>query len=242
VGIDVRRVGRPHYRHVDPFVDQRRLLGGRRDPTIFDVGANRGQTTQRYLDLFPNARILAFEPSPDAFTALKDTFRGLGNVRTLPLAVADGCGTATLFRNADDVTDSLLAVAPGSEAYVDPSMTRSRGTSEVSLVTLDAFCEAERIDRIAILKMDIQGAELRALRGASRLLATHSIDLIYSEVLFSRLYEGQTRFCDMHGFLEERGYSLYGLYNPAYGRHGRLGWADALYAGPGIRDDAHVGV
>lgn len=180
--------------------------------------------------------MFAFEPSPDAYAALVDKTRQLANVRTLPQAVAEVSGTATLFRNADDVTDSLLTVARGSEAFVDSGMTDRRGEAVVSVVSLDAFCDAETIPRIDILKMDIQGAELRALRGASRLLNAQAIDVIYSEVLFASLYDDQARFCELHSFLEQRGYCLYGVYNATYGQQGTLAWADALYLSPAIRD------
>ena len=42
------------------WIKQRNLINN--NPVIFDVGANRGDTTSKYLKLFPNATIIAFEP------------------------------------------------------------------------------------------------------------------------------------------------------------------------------------
>jgi hypothetical protein len=86
--------------------------------------------------------------------------------------------------------------------------------------------------------MDIQGGELMALKGATKLLSTQAIDLIYSEVLFADLYENQGYFHDISQYLREYGYFLYGLYNMNYGKskNGVLAWADAIFICPRIEE------
>ncbi len=61
--------------------------------------------------------------------------------------------------------------------------------------------------------MDIQGAELLALRGAGKLLARHAIRLIALEVLFQPLYRNQPTFWDIADHLRSLGYALQGLYD-----------------------------
>ena len=76
--------------------------------------------------------------------------------------------------------------------------------------------------------MDIQGGEAMALRGAGRLLAQQAVWLIYVEVLFAPLYEGQAYFCDVSAILANHGYQLFGLYNLVQSDRG-LGWGDAIF-------------
>ena len=75
-----------------------------------------------------------------------------------------------------------------------------------------------------------------ALQGAIDLLKSHSIDLIYVEVLFVKLYEGQTYFFDLYKFLTQYGYILYGLYDLNYGKNGVLAWCDAIFVSPDLED------
>ena len=77
--------------------------------------------------------------------------------------------------------------------------------------------------------MDIQGGELLALKGAERLLSSSSVDLIYTEVEFVQLYEGQPEIYDLTKYLANFGFVLYGLYDLHAGKNGRLSWGDAIF-------------
>ena len=62
------------------------------------------------------------------------------------------------------------------------------------MCSLDSFCKNEQIERIDLLKMDVQGGELGILKGANQLLAQQKIDVIYSEVFFVPMYQNQPLF------------------------------------------------
>jgi hypothetical protein len=99
----------------------------------------------------------------------------------------------------------------------------------VKLCTIDEFCVAEKIDRIDILKLDIQGGELKALRGAARMLSTRSVSVIYSEVLFQREYDEQSFYHDIAQFLATHGYWLFRLYDLRYSPERSLEYSDAIF-------------
>jgi hypothetical protein len=67
------------------------------------------------------------------------------------------------------------------------------------------------IDRVNVLKIDVQGAELDVLRGGSLLFASELVDLLYLEVIVSSTYEGQASIGAISSFLEERFYRLYDI-------------------------------
>lgn len=189
-----------------PFAEQKKLIRTAR-PVIFDCGANVGQTTTRYLEIFPNSLIHAFEPNPTVFGKLK---RAHGNKRGVVLnemAVGAAKKDGTLFLGNHPGTSSLL---PKNDDFG----IGWRFTSEVpvKVVTIDAYCKEKRIRSIDVLKMDIQGYEFEALQGATDLLARHAIYLIFLEVLYVELYQGAPLAHQLHNFLVSRGYRLLHTY------------------------------
>jgi FkbM family methyltransferase len=233
LGYEVRRKGQGF--HADAYADQQSLLSRDEVEVILDLGANVGQTAQHYRQLFPNAMIHSFEPCESTFRTLSENCRGDGRIEPHQLAVADVSGSRTFYLNADSVTNSLLPNSSTATRVLLDSLIKPAGSVEVPTTTLDDFCSGHAIDRVNILKMDIQGGELMALQGASRMLEAKAIDLIYSEVLFAELYESQTDFHDLCRFLSSYDYTLYGLYNLNAGRDNILAWGDAIFIAPRIR-------
>jgi FkbM family methyltransferase len=234
MGYDIRK--RLGGFHEDANADLKLLTKGRKVETVFDLGANVGWVSLTFEGLFPHATIYAFEPFEETFNTLSERCRGHERIRPNRMAVTDLVGQKRFFFNKFNATNSLLPASAGSGDYVDPEWMAGQGSVEVPTTTLRHFCADRQIDRIQILKMDIQGGELMALQGASPLLEAGAIDLIYTEVMFAELYEGQASFIDLCRFLEPFGYVLYGLYDLNYGKKtGVLAWADAIFISPEIR-------
>ena len=102
------------------------------------------------------------------------------------------------------------------------------GQTIINTETIDSFCSGHKIDKIDILKMDIQGAELMALMGAKKLFEGKKIDLIYTETYFRRQYNNQPLFYEISKFLADYGYYLQDVYSPIYG-NGSIAWCDAIF-------------
>lgn len=227
LGYEVRRKQPPQWGH-DAFADQRRLLEGAPVDAVLDVGANVGDTTDQYRTLYPSATIHAFEPFPDVHRQLAERFAADPRIRAHQLAVTDAPGRRRFYVNDAHVTNSLLPHNPASPEWAWASGDGLGRSIEVPAVTLDEFCSAEGLARVDLLKMDIQGGEAMALRGAARLLERRAVRLIYVEVLFAPLYDGQAYFCDVSALLGAHGYQLFGLYDLKHGDRG-LGWGDAIF-------------
>ena len=84
------------------------------------------------------------------------------------------------------------------------------------------------IKSIDILKMDIQGGELAALKGAQQLLENRGIACIYTEAYFIEQYEAQPLFHDISKFLYSYDFTLQDIYTPIYGK-GNMAWGDAIF-------------
>lgn len=203
-----------------PIRDMRRLYPNL--AVIFDVGGNVGQTATRFHAEFPDAKIHSFEPFPAAFQALTNTARILGT-EAHPLALSDEIGTKTLYISRLSVLNSVLQPAKERENAFDGRVLTVQAT------TIDAFCQQHAIDRINLLKIDVQGHELAVLKGAEGFLGSGQIDLIYCEINYLEFYQNQAAWWDIPHYLHRFGYQVHDLYNTVYGADGHARWCDALF-------------
>lgn len=209
----------------NPYAEQRRLAGDAR--TIFEVGAADGRDCESYRRDFPASVVHAFEPLPENFGKLAARADADPNINAHQLALTDTAGVATFHIGAWADSSSLLkAMDTGStfDAY-----QASTGTIEVRTDTLDAIAAAHGVDRIDILKMDAQGAELAILRGGEKLLEARAIQLVYTEAQFRPLYDGAGTFAEIATYLGQHGFVLHNLYNIHHNQHGIACWCDALF-------------
>jgi FkbM family methyltransferase len=225
VGYAVKRNPLPGWYHKDPYLAQKYLLRDERISTVFDVGANVGQSATEYHKLFPNAQIYCFEPVPETYRKLEQNTRGIRQITGVNCAVNDRLGTVELFVTDAATMNSLLPMCDTS---------RPSTPIKVPSMTLDCFCESNRLSSVQVLKMDIQGCEKFAVAGAKRILSQHAVDLIYSEVLFSDLYQDQTQFYELYATLAGHGYSLFGLYELRVGEMLEVHHGNAIFISPKI--------
>ncbi len=176
--------------------------------TVFDVGANVGFVTYQFQKRFPKAEVYAFEPNPYIFEKLKDSYTNETKVHVLMMGVGDVSGEQEFNINTNSGTSSFLEA---SDYHKTHQAKRLKEKKLTQVVTLDDFCQEEGIQHIDILKMDIEGYELNALRGAHNLLTKQTIDVIYTEVNLVPSYNGQPLFHDITKFLQGKEYYLYNL-------------------------------
>lgn len=167
---------------------------------VFDVGANAGIYSLIALAANPAARVHAFEPTPEIAARLRATaaLNGLAGLHVEQTAVSDRSGEANLirFRGEDDSNDGMNYIR--TEATDLPC-------ERVSTQSLDVFCAAAGIERIDLMKIDIQGNEATALRGAAGLLRRAAIRIIFLELNWA----GDPSKCpatDSVRLLEDAGY------------------------------------
>lgn len=161
----------------------------------FDVGAHVGYLTILFSKLVGSGAVHAFEPAPAAFGALRSALarEQASNVIANPLALSDRTGPVRL--NCYDgpfQAFSTMANRPLADYGVDAGPVRPE---EVEATTLDAYCQTKDVNRIDLLKIDVEGAELQVLRGAREMLEARRIGCVAFEF-------GQTTF-DMGNRPEE---------------------------------------
>jgi FkbM family methyltransferase len=219
-GYSVHRVPSSDVTGYDPFEDIRRLTSSAR-PVVFDVGANTGQSVQQFRRYFRNPEIHSFEPGEEAFQKLARNTQGLPGVHI----AKNGMGAAREMKAfvENELSDMSSFLEPGEDAWGSVTCRPA-----LQLDTVDDYCNRAGIGHIDILKSDTQGYDLEVLRGASKLLRDKRIDLIYLEVIFSKMYQGSPRFDEVYALLANYGMTLVSFYDMHY-QHNRLSWTNALF-------------
>ncbi len=143
---------------------------------VFDVGAHRGDWSRgvRARRASAGDRFFLFEPSAVNLRALERL--AVPEFTVVPMAVSDGSGHAPLFA---DAAGSGLGSLHQRDLRSDGVIHEKQ--EEVATITLDDFAETNGIGRIDFLKLDIEGHELAALRGATRLLGETRIGALAFE-------------------------------------------------------------
>ena len=193
---------------------------------IYDIGANRGLTALRFLNTFPNATLFAFEPIEELSNELQRKFADSENVKITNCAISDKSGTLTFYINKSlDTSSTLPSKLTGlnSDAQV-----KTLNKITVPCQTIDETFYKNKLSVINILKLDIQGGELKALQGAERILKNKKVDVIYTEAYFIQQYVDQPLFYNIAEYLLQLGYVLQDIYNPIYGKN-KIAWCDAVF-------------
>ncbi|MEO7648776.1 MAG: FkbM family methyltransferase [Gemmatimonadaceae bacterium] len=176
------------------FVEAKRLRGNwdkriylsfvRRGGTILDIGANFGSHTIFLSHLAgQRGRVLAFEPVSASFDALREIVAKrarFSNVQLFNVAIgAPGSAdeTAVVSIPRGDFGQASLRMQTASSWESNPEIERF----PVSITRLDAEEAVQKLDRIDFVKIDIEGGELDALKGARHTLERH-LPLLYCEI------------------------------------------------------------
>lgn len=193
--------------------------------TVVDVGANRGQFALVARRCYPSARIISFEPLPLPAARLGEVFSADANVALHQVAIGPEPGHSTIHISGKDDSSSLLPIGARQSALFP-------GTAEVEVANvrvgpLDEFLVADHIASPALLKLDVQGYELEALKGCAALLERFAY--VYVECSFAELYAGQALADEVIAWLRERGFRLRGVHNMSYDSGGRVIQGDFLF-------------
>lgn len=205
----------------DPLDDVACLLDQTRDPIVFDVGANVGQTIERLRAKFKSSTIYAFEPAEVSYRALELAAGDDPRTHLHRCAIGARSEQRTFIENNYSVMSSFLR--PSSAAWGEVIQERV-----VEVDTVDRLLEFYQLGAVDLLKTDTQGYDLEVLKGATQSICDGRIKMIYLELIFSDMYEGQPSYHDVLCFLEQNNYRIVGMYDMHY-RDGFLGWCDVLF-------------
>ena len=187
---------------------------------VIQVGAHEAEELPTYLELGAK-HVLLIEANPALIDGLRSMARTLPGVTVAHRAINDVDGPVDLHVTTYDKASSILPLKLHQQTY--PNVVE-KAVVQVPGARLDQLMESLGLDRadFNILCLDIQGAELRALRGAARTL--EAIEAVLVEINFEELYEGCAQVEDIDDFLGDRGFDRVATLTPYHSS-----WGDALY-------------
>lgn len=193
--------------------------------SLIDIGANKGQFTLLASNINPTARIFAFEPLFTPASKFKNLFHNSPNIILHQLAISDIEGESLIHVSKREDSSSLLPIGK-LQNQIFPG-TKESHTETITTKRLDSILSKDQIKAPALLKLDVQGFELQALRGCETLL--DCFEHIYVECSFVELYEGQSLANEVISHLQHKGFKLKGIYNTYYDKSGIAIQADFLF-------------
>jgi FkbM family methyltransferase len=213
------------YHNVAATTEHEKLLQSLDCSTLIDIGANRGQFSLVARYSFPNAKIFSFEPLPKPAKVFQELFLKDNNVKFYGSAIGPEPGRSEMHVSCRDDSSSLLPISD-LQNEVFPG-TGEAEVIDVLVSPLSAFIDENDIASPAVLKLDVQGFELDALRGCESLLS--KFEFIYCECSFMELYSGQKMATDVIAWLYDRNFTLQGIYNTSYDKVGISVQSDFMF-------------
>ncbi len=200
--------------------------------TIFDIGANVGQTARQFVSTFPESAIHAFEPAPATFEMLRRSVSGDANVSCHQLAFGEKSGLVDFYQYFESKMSGLSQIEDSTRSRAKPV-----DVIKVRCETIDAFCSERGIEVIDLLKIDTEGHDLQVIQGAGRMLQDGRIKFICSEFysLLERPEASGGELMKFARFLEPFGHRLVCTYTEFVDvtPSGYLTVGNALFAVPG---------
>lgn len=192
-----------------PSTDSRRLALIRdfRIQTVIDVGANEGQYGCDLRKVGYRSTIISFEPVAAVYEKLIEAAAADPAWSALKLGLADAAGDATINVGGSTAISSLFAMNERLRQALPSSAVVATETIEVA--RLDEIREVQSARGPIMLKVDVQGAELLVLAGASGIL--EHVVLIELELSMRELYRGQPLFTAVVDALSQAGFDLMAL-------------------------------
>ena len=173
------------------------------ESVLFDVGANLGEWSLAVSDIVNDARIFMFEPQP-ACAARLARLVGAG-AKLIQSAVGEAEGEFELFTPDPNGTGGNASLHMRRDTYFSKE---TFSTIKVKVVTIDGVMKSNAIDRVDFMKMDIEGNELAALRGAAGALQKKAIRALSFEFGSGNI-NSRTFFHDIWDLLTGHDYKIY---------------------------------
>lgn len=144
--------------------------------TIFDIGANIGQSISRFRKKFHKSKIFSFEPNPEIFKILIEIQKKDSNLKVFNFAFSNKNSPTKLYHYKESGQNSLYPIKNKNK----------KKFFNVNTKKISTFLKKNKIKKIDLLKIDTQGSELDIIKGCGNYLK--KILVIEIELIFNDIY------------------------------------------------------
>ena len=174
--------------------------------TVIDIGANVGEFTFIFHELFPSSQIHAFEPIPECFNKLNNKVSGLENVITYKIGLGSQTRVMNLNKSSHDPASSFRVMSEfHKENY--PHSAQSEQIN-VKVQRLDDILDFTNAEKNIFIKMDVQGFEDEVIKGG--LVTFSKAKVIIVECSYRKLYNKEPMFHGIYELLTSLGFEFMG--------------------------------
>ena len=195
------------------YITTSRLFSLAGDAVIFDIGANIGSMSLAFAKLSPDGQVYAFEPTSYAFGKLEENL-------SLNPSLAEHIKATQMFASEKTATDHNIEAysswkIDGSAESAHPlhgGTLKTDREKNIPAISLDDFCDENRIQRLDCIKIDTDGHELKVLKGANRTIRQFQPVIIFEIGLYI-IQEHGIKFEEYFEFFTGCGYTLFNSKN-----------------------------
>lgn len=187
-------------------------------PIIFDIGANQGQSIDRFKKIFTNPKIYAFEPIEFEYDKLVNKYQNDPNIILNNFAVGEQTCTRNFYITAKTGNSSFNKIREDSDwlkvrskQYGTTVDKYTKIKKKVKIVSLDDYCNINEINHIDLIKIDTQGYEDKILKGSKKILSEGKVSAIECEIMFDNVYDKYLNFSDLERYLIPNNFRMVGL-------------------------------
>ncbi|MDG5767482.1 FkbM family methyltransferase [Balneolales bacterium ANBcel1] len=183
---------------------------------IMDVGANIGYYSVRFSAL-TDGNVYSFEPMSYQYSVLKRNLElnRIDNVIPVKRIASNTGGEKRIYYSGSDNTGASSMVKESGE-YED-----------IQAITIDGFCDEQKITRIDLMKIDVEGHEMDVLRGMSGCLRRQSVRHLFVEISGENLKKSGSSVQELCTFLKASGYHPHSIKTGKIGEY-RIGDDESL--------------
>lgn len=178
------------------------------NPVILEAGAFNGADTTQFAQRWPSSVIYSFEPVPELYDEAKQRTAQLPGVRLFPLALSGQRGSVAMHvaHTAPGINRASSSLLARANIPVETAGRTYTHDIEVQAVTIADWAEAEGVDRIDFMWLDMEGMELPVLRAAGPLLAT--VKAVCMEVGREDFYVGAPPYEEIISWMKSQGFRV----------------------------------
>lgn len=176
---------------------------------IVDIGANEGQAAGRFRWLYPDAKIISFEPLPKTYQILIENFRGDTNFIGYNFALGSKTGKENIHLNEYSPSSSILKL--GTEHKNQFTHAIKETIVEIEIKELDLLPNLIHDNDVTLIKIDVQGFEKYVIQGGIESIKKAQILIV--ELSFKTLYENEPLFDDVYQQLKALGFNYMGSFD-----------------------------
>lgn len=167
------------------------------NPRIIDCGAHIGTDSIQWASI-SGSTVYAFEPLTSLYQRLLENTKTYHNIKCFNVALFDFHGEQEMYVSSGESDASSSLMAPKRHLIDHPKVVFDN-IQRVNCTTLDLWAAQNKVDKIDLLWLDMQGAELRTLKASKTILKMVSV--IHTEVSLYESYEGVETYSHLKEFL-----------------------------------------